>query len=55
MTVLAESRTPRLVEMAEKERDSRTRTTLCDALLPKLSSGAVRVKDAEQSIQEATA
>jgi type I restriction enzyme S subunit len=41
---------PLLVKMAGNEREYRTLAALRDALLPKLISGEIRVKDAERSI-----
>ncbi|MEZ4227525.1 MAG: restriction endonuclease subunit S [Polyangiaceae bacterium] len=45
---------PLLAKMAWNERESRTLATLRDALLPKLISGELRVKDAEQFAAEAS-
>jgi type I restriction enzyme S subunit len=41
---------PRYLKVAEHERESRTLASLRDALLPKLISGELRVKDAEKVI-----
>jgi type I restriction enzyme S subunit len=37
------------------ERESRTLATLRDTLLPKLLSGEIRIPEAEQTVEEATA
>jgi type I restriction enzyme S subunit len=44
---------PLLAKIADNEQESRTLADLRDALLPKLISGELRVKDAEDSFQEA--
>jgi type I restriction enzyme S subunit len=41
-----------LEKIAQNERESRTLAALRDALLPKLISGALRVKDAERFLEE---
>ena len=43
---------PLLAKMAENERESHALATLRDALLPKLISGELRVKDAERQIAQ---
>ena len=53
MTIVARSVTRLIADMAEGERESRTLATLRDALLPKLISGELRVKDAERFIASA--
>jgi type I restriction enzyme S subunit len=40
--------------MAHNERESQTLATFRDALLPKLISGELRVKEAERAIKETT-
>jgi type I restriction enzyme S subunit len=45
---------PLLAKLAENEQESRTIAALRDALLPKLISGEVRLKDAGDLIQETT-
>ena len=52
MTKLAKSVTRLIADMAEGERESLTVAALRNALLPKLISGEVRVKDAERFIGE---
>jgi len=39
---------PLYLKVVERERESRTLAALRDALLPKLISGEIRVKDAER-------
>jgi len=46
---------PPLAKIAQAERESRTLGVLRDALLPKLISGDLRVRAAEDSVKEATA
>ena len=53
MTIDARSVTRRISDIAEEEGESPTRVSLRDALLPKLISGEVRVKDAEKFIGRA--
>jgi type I restriction enzyme S subunit len=43
---------PLYLKVVEHERESRTLAALRDALLPKLISGELRVKDAEKFLQE---
>jgi type I restriction enzyme S subunit len=38
--------------MASSDRESRTLATIRDALLPKLISGEIRIKDAEKMVEE---
>ncbi len=45
---------PLLDKMAQNDRETRTLEALRDALLPKLISGELRVKDAERFVEEAT-
>jgi len=47
MTIVATSVTRLIADIAEGERESRSLGALRDALLPKLISGDLRVKDAE--------
>jgi type I restriction enzyme S subunit len=54
MTVVATSATRLVAEMAEGERESRTLGALRDALLPKLISGELRVKDTERFLETAS-
>ncbi|MDQ7859299.1 MAG: restriction endonuclease subunit S, partial [Armatimonadota bacterium] len=49
---LASASGPLLAKMATNERQSRTLAALRDALLPKLISGEIRVKDAERFLKE---
>jgi type I restriction enzyme S subunit len=53
MTIVATSVTRLIADMAAGERESRTLATLRDALLPKLISGELRMKDAERMFAEA--
>ena len=46
---------PLYEKIANCERESRTLTTLRDALLPKLISGEIRVSDAQTKIKESLA
>jgi type I restriction enzyme S subunit len=41
-----------LAKIAQSERESRTLAALRDALLPKLISGEIRVRDAERFLKE---
>jgi type I restriction enzyme S subunit len=47
MTMVPNRVTRLIADMAEGERESRTLAALRDALLPRLISGELRVKDAE--------
>jgi type I restriction enzyme S subunit len=51
MTIVATSVTRLITDTAEGERESCTLAALRDALLPKLASGELRVKDADTFIE----
>jgi len=52
MTMPAKSVTPLHAELAKRERKSLTLAALRDALLPRLISGELRVKDAQRFVEE---
>jgi len=51
MTMVAKRVTRLIADMAEGERESRTFAALRDALLPKLISGEIRVKAADNYLE----
>jgi type I restriction enzyme S subunit len=50
----AEAQRPSFLRLRELQRESRTLAALRDALLPKLISGEIRVRDAERAVEAAT-
>ena len=52
LATFSEAVCPPLAKIAQNERESRTLAALRDALLPKLISGEIRIKDAERFLKE---